>query len=85
MQRGNLAVRQNHGVPPSTMTLCDDYFVYMIIKISLCRHYISSSEGLKLINSLIKGTYIEDKAKEHILENFHVSDTYNYTIMLGNC
>ena len=46
------------------MTPCDDYFVEMIIKLSLFRHYVSSSEDLQLINSLIKGTEIEIKAKD---------------------
>ena len=54
MQRGILVARQNNGGPYSPMAPCDDYFVDIIIKLSQCRHSISSSDCLQLMNSLIK-------------------------------
>ena len=45
----------------SSMTPYEGYFVDIMIKLSHFGKSMSSSEGLKLINSLRKGTKIEDK------------------------
>ena len=55
----------------------------MIIKISRCRHSISSSDGLQLTNSLIKGTDIEKIVKEHKLKHDCISDIESCSGMLG--
>ena len=52
----------------------EDYFVEMIIKLSHCRHSISYSDALNLINSLTKGAEIEEKLKDWKKKNSYVND-----------
>ena len=78
-----MIMRQNHGGPTSPIAPHENYFVDIIIKLSYCCHSISSSEGLQLMNSLIKGTDIEKNVKEHKLKHTHVSDIESCSGMLG--
>ena len=63
MQRGNLILSNNNWGSESPLAPCECYFFDMIMKLSRCRHSIAASEGLELINSLIKKTEIEKKNK----------------------
>ena len=83
VQRGNLVITSRTGGTPSPMAPYEDYFVDVIIKLSRCRHSISPNEGLMLINSLIKGTEIENKVKEWKIKHACVSDTSNADGKLG--
>ena len=49
----------------------------MIIKLSHCRHSISASDGLQLINSLTKGTDVEEKLKNCKLKHARVNSIDN--------
>ena len=82
-QRGNLAINNRTSGTQSPMAPYEDYFVDMIIKLSRCRHSMSPNEGLMLINSLIKGTDIENKVKEWKIEHACVSDISNVDGELG--
>ena len=46
----------------------EDWFADMIMKLSHFHHYMSSSEGLQLTNSLMKSAEIENEANEHKLK-----------------
>ena len=54
MQRGNLILSDNNEISESLLAPYKDYFVDMITKMSYRRNSIASSEGLELIDSLIK-------------------------------
>ena len=60
-QRDNLILHSSNGGKVSPLAKYKPYFVDMIIKLARCRHSITCSEGLGLINSLIQKKEIQNE------------------------
>ena len=63
-----------HGGSEYPLTPFEAYCVEMIIELSCCRHSTKASEGLKLINRLIKSAEIENKVKDWKLKYAHANN-----------
>ena len=74
MQRKNLALSNVKGSKESPLTAYEDCVVEMIIKLSRCRHSITTTEGLQLVSSLIIGAPIANHHRECKLANTHVEN-----------
>ena len=76
-QRDNLILHSSNGGKESSLAKYEPYFVDMIIKLARCRHSITCSEGLGLINSLIQKKEIQNEVIQWKMQNTYVNNITN--------